>query len=305
MGRKVFDAPFGDGDGMLPVEAGRYRLIWSHSCPWSQRQAIALKLLGLDRVISMGTVNPLWTEAHLWDFSDKEGGVDPVLHIHELKEAYDKADPDYEGDVIVPTIVDERNGKAVNTDHAALLTYWELAWKPFQKKGAPDLYPAGLRSEIDTFNDWLLKHILLAPYRTSGASTQADYDGAYTAFFKDMDDLDERLGSRRFLMGDYITDPDLRFYVFLVRFDLVFHDYCGMNRNLLSHWTHIWAYARELHRIPAFRGTTFFEDIKKSAQLADPGNPHGIVTLGPDLSSWDWEAAGRKELSSDPEHVMN
>ena len=168
MGRKVFDAPFGDGDGMLPVEAGRYRLIWSHSCPWSQRQAIALKLLGLDRVISMGTVNPLWTEVYLWDFSDKEGGVDPVLHIHELKEAYDKADPDYEGDVIVPTIVDERNGKAVNTDHAALLTYWELAWKPFQKKGAPDLYPAGLRSEIDTFNDWLLKHILLAPYRTSG-----------------------------------------------------------------------------------------------------------------------------------------
>lgn len=305
MGKIVFDTPFGTEPGMLPLEEGRYRLIWSHSCPWSQRQVIALKLLGLEGVISTGTVNPVWTEENLWDFSDQEGGMDPVLHIHALKEAYDKADPLYEGDVIVPTVVDVTTGKAVNTDHASLLKYWEVTWKPFQKKGAPDLYPAALRAAIDQKNDWLLSHILLAGYRAAGAQTQEAYDQAYDAFFADMDAIDNELSEKRFLMGDYITDSDLRLYVFLVRFDLIFNAYCGLNRNLLCAWRHLWAYARELHHIPAFHDTTFFEDIKKGAQIPDPRNPAGIVTKGPSMISWDWEAAGRSKLSADPGHVFN
>lgn len=304
MGRTVFDTPFGSSAGELPLEAGRYRLIWSHSCPWSQRQVIALKLLGLEGVISTGTVNPVWTEKNLWDFSDKEGGVDPVLHIHTLKEAYDAADPAYEGDVIVPTIVDVTTGKAVNTDHAALLKYWEVTWKSFQKKGAPDLYPVELRGAIDERNDWLLSHILLAGYRAAGAQTQAQYDRAYDAFFADMDALDNELSGKRFFMGDYVTDPDLRLYVFLVRFDLIFNAFCGLNRNLLCAWRHLWAYARELHSIPAFHDTTFFEDIKRGAQIPDPRNPNGIVTKGPSLISWDWKAMGREGLSKDPKHMF-
>ena len=45
--------------GFLPVEKDRYRLVWSKHCPWAHRIAIAIDLLGLDKVISKGTVDPL------------------------------------------------------------------------------------------------------------------------------------------------------------------------------------------------------------------------------------------------------
>lgn len=303
--RTVFGTPFGSQPGELPLEAGRYRLIWSHSCPWSQRQVIALKLLGLDQVISISDVNYLWTEAHGWDFSNHDGGVDPVLHIHDLKEAYDRADPDFAGDVIVPTVTDAVTGKTVNSDHAAMLGYWEKAWKPFHKEGAPDLAPEGLTKEIGEVNDFLLSRILTAPYKTSGAASQAEYDKGYDDFYDAFDQLEERLGSRRFLLGDYVTDPDLRLYVFLVRYDLLFFTKCGLNRAPLSSFPHLYDYARELYHIPAFQETTFFEDIKKAAQLGDTAaNPHQIVTKGPDLSAWDEIPLLRADLSRHPDHFF-
>lgn len=58
-----FDTPFGNNEGDLPVEAGRYRLLWTPICPWATRQVIVLKLLGIDEsVISIGTANPIRTQ---------------------------------------------------------------------------------------------------------------------------------------------------------------------------------------------------------------------------------------------------
>lgn len=303
--RTVLDTPFGDAPGELPIEADRYRLIWSHSCPWSQRQVIALLLLGLDNVISIGDVNWRWTEAHGWDFSNHPGGVDPVLRIHDLQEAYDAADPDFGGDVIVPTVVDVSTGKAVNTDHAALLGYWETAWKRFHKAGAPDLYPAALRDDIDSTNDFLLSRILTAPYKTSGAASQAEYEAAYDDFYDAFGILETKLAGRRFLHGDYVTDSDLRLYVFLIRYDLLFAAKCGLNKAPLAAFPHLWGYARDLYRIPAFRETTSFEDIKKAAQLGDSAVPSGqILTKGPDLLPWEAVPAEREALSSHPETLF-
>ncbi|WP_277408650.1 hypothetical protein [Lacrimispora xylanisolvens] len=105
-----FITPFGSGEGELPVEAGRYRLIWTPLCPWATRQIIALKLLGLEDVISVGTVSPVRTE-NGWEFSLDEGNVDPVLKIRYLPEIYAATDPDYEGRATVPTVVDLKLGR--------------------------------------------------------------------------------------------------------------------------------------------------------------------------------------------------
>ena len=102
--RNRFTTPFGKGEGELPVEAGRYRLLWARSCPWAHRQIIAFKLLGLDTAISVGTASPVRTPKG-WEFSLDPGGVDPVLGIRFLSEAYEKADPDYTGRATVPGVV--------------------------------------------------------------------------------------------------------------------------------------------------------------------------------------------------------
>ena len=289
-----FITPFGSGEGELPVEAGRYRLIWTPLCPWATRQIIVLKLLGLEDVISVGTVSPVRTE-NGWEFSLDEGNVDPVLKIRYLPEIYAATDPDYEGRATVPAVVDLKTRKVVNNDYHHLTNYWETVWKPFHKQNAPDLYPEHLRKEIDELNVILFHEINNGVYKAGFAKSQAEYEKAYDVLFQRLDWLEERLSKSRYLFGDQITDSDIRLFVTLARFDTAYYFAFKTNRNRLSEFDNLWNYAKDLYSIPAFKEATDFNSIKKGYLLGNHAhNPYGILPLGPDLSIWD-EAHNRKE----------
>ena len=289
-----FTTPFGSGEGELPVEAGRYRLIWTPLCPWATRQIIALKLLGLEDVISVGTVSPVRTK-NGWEFSLDEGNVDPVLKIRYLPEIYAETDPDYEGRATVPTVVDLKTRKVVNNDYHHLTNYWETVWKPFHKQNAPDLYPEHLRKEIDELNVILFHEINNGVYKAGFAKSQTEYEKAYDVLFQRLDWLEERLSKSRYLFGDQITDSDIRLFVTLARFDTAYYFAFKTNRNRLSEFENLWNYAKDLYSIPAFKEATDFTSIKKGYLLGNHAhNPYGILPLGPDLTIWD-EPHNRKE----------
>ena len=42
----AFIQPFGDKEGDLKAEAGRYAIYWAHGCNWSNRPVIARDILG-------------------------------------------------------------------------------------------------------------------------------------------------------------------------------------------------------------------------------------------------------------------
>jgi putative glutathione S-transferase len=282
-----FTTPFGSGDGELPVEAGRYRLLWARICPWAHRQIIALKLLGLDEVISVGTANPVRTTQG-WEFSLDPDGIDPVLGIRFLSEAYTKADPDYTGRATVPAVVDITTGKVVNNDYFRLTNYWESVWAPFHKPEAPDLYPLSLRAEIDSLNETLFHEVNNAVYKAGFAQSQAEYEKAYDLLFAQLDQLEDRLSHQRYLFGDQITDSDIRLYVTLARFDIAYHTVFKVNRNRLIDFPTLWNYAKDLYQTPGFGDTTDFDAIKRGYHLGSHArNPYSILALGPDLSIWN------------------
>lgn len=281
-----FITPFGDGEGELPVEAGRYRLIWTPLCPWATRQIIALKLLGLEDAISVGTVSPIRTEQG-WEFSLDEGGVDPVLQIRHLPEIYAETAPEYEGRATVPTVVDVKTRKVVNNDYHHLTNHWETAWKPLHKEGAPDLYPEELRKEIDELNVILFHDVNNGVYKSGFAQSQEEYEKAYEVLFERLDWLEERLSKSRYLFGDQITDSDIRLYVTLARFDIAYYFCFKTNRNRLTDFENLWNYAKDLYSIQAFKEATDFESIKKGYLLGNHAhNPYNILPLGPDTSIW-------------------
>src|SRR4051812_12539518 len=146
-----FTTPFGNQEGELVIEAGRYRLLWSAVCPWAHRSVIVRKILGLEEVISLGTASPMRPKLpHVdWEFSLDENGVDPVLGIRYTSEIYKNTNPDYSGRPTVPVMVDVKENKVVNNDYFKLTNYLETVWAPFHKDEAPDLYPESLRGEID------------------------------------------------------------------------------------------------------------------------------------------------------------
>jgi putative glutathione S-transferase len=201
-----FITPFGIKKGQLPIESERYRLLWSPACPWAHRSVIVRSLLGLESVISLGTLDPVRPDVERtdWAFTLDENEEDPVLKIHYISEAYLKADPDYKGRFTVPAVVDLTTGNVVNNDYFNLTKYWEVEWSKYHKPGAPDLYPEKLREEIDELNHIIFHEINNGVYKAGFARSQEAYEEAYNLVFDRLDWLEERLSHSRYLLGDKI-----------------------------------------------------------------------------------------------------
>ncbi|WP_405094849.1 glutathione S-transferase family protein [Micromonospora sp. NBC_01412] len=283
------DSPPGggpDAHGRWPLEAGRYRLVWCRACPWAHRARIVLGLLGLDDAISLATVDPIRDERG-WRFTLDPGGRDPALGISYLSEAYLATDPGYTGRVTVPALVDTLTGRVVSNDYPQLTLDLSTQWRSLHRPGAPDLYPVGLRDELDALMAEIHRDVNNGVYRCGFATSQAAYDEAFTALFARLDALSDRLADRRYLMGDAITEADVRLFTTLVRFDAAYHGHFKCNRHKLTELPVLWAYVRDLFQTPGFGDTVDFDHIKRHYYGTHPAiNPTGIVPLGPDTSGW-------------------
>ena len=307
-----FTTPFGDGENDLKAEGNkRYRLVWAKLCHWSNRAAIVRELEGLEDQISVNMVEHAPHEKNLgWEYVYNENNIDPVLGDQFLSEAYYRADDDYQGRTTVPALIDTTTGKVVNNDYNWLTTYFEVNFRPWHKKGAPELYPVELREEIDKMNLWLFDNINNAVYRSSfSRSNEGHFDGVNT-FYAAMDRLEKRLETNRFLFGDYVTDSDIRLYVTLARLDIRYTTQLGETKRPLYTYKNLWGYAKELWEIPAFAHHTDFAAIIRQGRIEGEEDGFRASThYDLALQKIDWDAqwkvsTERAYLSSDPTHPI-
>jgi glutathionyl-hydroquinone reductase len=223
-----------------------------------------------------------------------------VLGIRFLSEAYHAADPAYEGGISVPAIVDIPSGRLVTNDYHQITLDFATQWTSHHRPHAPDLYPEALRDEIDKLNELIYHDVNDAVYRAGFAQRQDAYQRAYDALFARLDWLTERLSRQRYLVGDHITEADVRLFTTLVRFDAVYHTHFKCNREQLANNPVLWAYARDLYQTPGFGDTVDFDHIKRHYYLVHTQlNPSGILPAGPGLSGWE-SPHGREQLGSRP-----
>ncbi len=304
-----FTTPFGNKQEELVVEPGKYRLLWSPACPWAHRAVIVRKLLGLDQVISLGTASPMRPNIGRvdWAFTLDENNQDPELSIEYVSEVYFNADSNYEGRPTVPVMVDLQTKQAVNNDYFNLTNYFETVWAPHHKENAPNLYPEHLQDKIDQMNESNFHTINNGVYKCGFAHSQEAYEEAFDQLFARLDELEAHLAENRFLMGDYITDADVRLYTTLARFDAAYYNGFNTNRNLIREYTNLWSYARDLYQTPGFGDTTDFESIKKHYHVSVTINPDktatSILPKGPDLEVWD-QPHGREKLSDQQDKFL-
>lgn len=301
----VFNAHFGDGENDLPVEANRYRLIWMPGCPHSNKAVITARLLGLDRVISIGECGIL-RDPRGWVFSEDIGEVDPVLKVHYLDDAYLKSDPSFTGRSTVPAIADITTGGIVQNEAWDIPKYFVTDWRKYHKENAPDLYPLEVREEIDEIIDFI--KIKVNAYACGFARDQEHYEKGYEMFHEALDVLEERLSNSRFLNGDYLTLSDIHLYVALIRFYINYHLIFGVNKKRLEDYPNLWEYTKEIYQIEAFSDYTKIEWIKKHYQLsphmrAKLGNVYGLVGVGPNILEL-YKTVTRKRLSEDPDNIF-
>src|SRR5699024_8948950 len=202
--------------------------------------------------------------------------------------------------ITVPAIVDVPSGEVVTNNFPQMTFDLSTQWREHQREGAPDLWPEHLREEMEVVNRRVYTEINNGVYRCGFSGDQAAYEAAYDRLWTAMDWLEERLATRRYLMGDHITEADVRLFTTLARFDAVYHGHFKANRSKLSEMPVLWAYARDLFTTPGFGDTTDFTHIKSHYyEVHRDINPTGIVPVGPDLSSW-LEPHGRDSLGGSP-----
>ena len=270
-----------DGSSGYLAEPGRYLLYASLADPWAHRALIVHRLLGLERTIGVSLTDALSDERG-WRFPPSTGGRDPATGARYLSELYRVSDPAYQGRPTVPFLWDLRGQRIVTNDFPHITTMFETEFRAFHRPGAPDLYPVAQRTEIDALNTLIYHTVGNGVYKAGLAASQAAYEEAFDALFTTLSALEERLGRRRFLLGDQISEADVRLYPTLARFDAVYHTLYKCNLRRLIDYPSVWGYARDLYRLPGFGDTTDFDQIKRHYyQTQDWINPTRIVPKGP------------------------
>ena len=275
-----------DGSSGYPVEAGRYVLYVSLACPWAHRSVIVREVLGLQDAIALRVVDPLRDEQG-WRFTLDRGGVDPVTGAAFVMELYRRSDPTFEGRATVPFLWDTRTERIVSNDYPQITLDLSTQWAALHAPDAPDLYPDLRRDAIDAMAEANFHAINNGVYKAGFASSQEAYERAYASLFARLHELDALLATQRYLVGDAVSEADVRLFTTLVRFDTAYHGHFKCNERKLTEFTYLWPYARDLFQRPGFGTTTDIAHIKSHYYgTHDKINPTGIIPVGPDLSGW-------------------
>jgi len=271
-----------DGSSGFKAEAGRYHLYVAHGCPWAHRTLIYRALKKLDGLITVAySVPGLRTQG--WTFENDprfpDCTPDTVNGFHYMHEAYTATDKNYTGKVTVPTLWDKKQKRIVNNESSEIIRMLNSEFNAVTGDKS-DYYPPALRAEIDAINERVYHHVNNGVYRTGFAKTQAAYEEAFDGLFKVLDELEERLSRRRYLVGDQITEADWRLFPTLIRFDVAYFSLFKCNKKRIADYPNLSNYMLELYQVPGVAGTVtpryYVINYHSIARL----NPLGIIPKG-------------------------
>jgi len=274
----------------LPMVAGRYHVYVGNACPWCHRVTSTLALRGLRDAISVSNLadDPERASRGGWCFDDSD--PDPLVGASDLKAVYDACTPGdekYTGRCTAPLLVDLQTCSIISNesgDIIRMLNEFDTLddTSPAQDGRVVDLYPPELRNEIDETNAWVYETINNGVYRAGFATKQEAYEEAERAVHTSLERVDSLLSKRRFLVGETVTEADVRLLPTAMRFDGVYASFfrCG-RKQIRSDYPNLRRWMQDMLRLT---GPGLF-DLNKARMSyyrnLFPLNPGGIVPAGP------------------------
>ena len=279
-----------DGARGHPAARDRYHLYVSYACPWAHRTLILRALKGLEDMIDVSVVHPEMLHEG-WTFADDRPGAtgDRLYGLPFLRDIYTRAKPDVSGRVTVPVLWDKETESIVSNESSEIIRMLNSA---FDGLGAAegDYWPEDLREEIETVNARVYEDVNNGVYKAGFATTQHAYDEAVEALFEALTWLETRLEEKDWLVGDRLTEADIRLFTTLVRFDSVYHGHFKCNRRKLTEYPNLWRHTRGIFNMDAVRPTVRLDHIVRHYHYShDTINPYRIVPIGPAI---DWSLPG-------------
>lgn len=276
-------SPGPEGQKAYPAEKGRYHLYVSLACPWAHRALIVRALKGLEDMISVSVVH-WYMGSQSWNFEPGQGVIsDPVMDASYLHQIYTLAKPDMSGKVTVPVLFDKKEKKIVNNESSEIIRIFNEA---FDDLGAlpGHYYPAPLRGEIDDINERIYHTLNNGVYKCGFATSQEAYEEAYTPLFETLDFLEEELSESNYLVGNQLTEADIRLFTTLVRFDSVYYGHFKCNKKRIQDYPNLHHFVERFMSNSKVAATVDFHHIKHHYYGSHKQiNPSGVVPVGPDI----------------------
>ncbi|MEQ9809282.1 glutathione S-transferase family protein [Streptococcus jiangjianxini] len=273
------------GKAGFKAESGRYHLYISFACPWASRALIMRRLKDLEDHISLSVVNPYMLE-NGWTFEEYPGVIpDSLFKSQYLYQVYLKADPNYSGRVTVPVLWDKKTQTIVSNESSDIIRMFNTAFNDITGN-TDDYYPKEYQTAIDDINSLVYDKINNGVYKTGFATEQSVYEKELQNLFAGLDALESHLETQEWLVGDRMTEADIRLFTTLVRFDPVYFDHFKCNLKRLIDYPNLWQYTKRIYNLPGIADTVDFDHIKTHYYGSHKTiNPNGIIPAGPDI---DW-----------------
>lgn len=294
-----------DSDRFKP-ESGRYHLYVSYACPWACRTLMFRKLKGLEDHIGLSIVHPTWQKTSDKDehtgwvfvnendaplancqgfgsFPCKDVIPDTVNNCKTIRQLYELSN-DKDGKYSVPVLWDKKEKCIVSNESADIIRMFNSNFNKISSKPELDLYPEALRAKINETNDWVYNGINNGVYKCGFAKSQEAYDNAVKNLFEAMDKAEDILSKSRYLVGNQLTEADLRCFVTLIRFDECYVGYFKCNKKRLVDYPNLLNYTREIYQYPGIAETVNMYHIKTHYHTSHPVlNYYAIVPAGPNF----------------------
>lgn len=271
------------GKAGFKAESGRYHLYISLACPWASRTLIMRKLKNLEDHISLSIVHPLMLE-NGWTFQEASGVIaDPIHQADFMHQIYTAADANYSGRVTVPVLWDKKLGTIVSNESSEIIRMFNTAFNDITGN-TDNYYPEDLQAQIDEMNNFIYPNINNGVYRAGFATSQEAYEEAVTDVFTALDKLENHLQDTDWLVGNQITEADIRLWTTLIRFDAVYHGHFKCNLKQITDYPNLWNYTKRIYNLPGLAETVNIDHIKQHYYGSHKTiNPTGVVPKGPHL----------------------
>lgn len=283
--KSVFRETISKDHKTFKPEKHRYHLYVSYACPWAHRNLITRQLKDLEPYITVDVVHPHMLE-HSWTFDkDYPGSTGDTLYgLDYLYQIYQKHDSKVNTKVTVPVLWDKKEEKIVNNESSEIIRIFNSAFNELTNNDL-DLYPSRFQSEIDEVNKMTYEPINNGVYKAGFAKNQKAYEEALGELFDQLDRIDKRLENSSFLVGDQLTEADIRLVTTLIRFDNVYYTHFKCNKKHIYEYKNLGRYLKTLYtNYQAIKDSTHLNHIKEHYFYShDFINPNRIIPPGPEL----------------------
>ena len=281
----VFRNNISEDHDIYRAESKRYHLYVSYACPWAHRTLIFRKLKKLENHITVDFSHPDMLEMG-WSFANDfpKATGDTLYNKTYAHEIYQLSNNKISTKATVPILWDKKTRSVVNNESSEIIRIMNSAFNNITKN-YDDYYPHNLKDEIDDINKIIYENVNNGVYKSGFSTTQASYEDAVYKLFSTLDMIEKLLEKQDYLVGNVLTEADIRLVPTLIRFDCVYYLHFKCNLKKINDYKNISRYLKNLFKKIPISSTTNFEHIKRHYYYShDNINPHRIIPIGPESS---------------------